>query len=94
MPGENGEGAVELLGQHHAGEFVRKRERRQRKLLGGAAAQSFGKALRAAAQKNDFARAAVARFAQPLCELRRRLCFSASSSKTTVACGIERKFAQ
>ena len=25
MPGENGEGAVELFGQHHTGEFVRER---------------------------------------------------------------------
>ncbi len=76
MPGEDGEGAVELLGEHDAGQFVRKRQRRKRKLLRGAAAQSFGKSFRIAAQKNNFARAAVARFAEPLCELRRRLRFS------------------
>jgi hypothetical protein len=49
MAREDGEGAVELLGEHGAGEFVRERQGRKRKLLRGAAAQRFGETIRAAA---------------------------------------------
>ena len=70
MAGEDGEGAVELLGEHDAGEFVRERQRRKRNAFGGAARQRLGKTFRRAAQENDFARAAVAAAAQPRGELR------------------------
>src|ERR1700730_334665 len=73
MAREDGGGAVELLGEHGAGKFVREGQRRKRKLLRSAAAQRLRKTLRAAAQECDFARSTVTRFTEPPCGLRRRL---------------------
>src|SRR6185369_5975665 len=70
---EDGERAVELFREHGTRKLVGKRERRQRKFLRRATTKSFGKTLRAAAQKNNFARATIAGFTQPLGELRRVL---------------------
>ena len=72
---ERGEGAVELLGEHGASQFVREGERRKRKLLRGAPPQRLWKTFRTAAQKYDFARAPITRFSQPFRELRRGLIF-------------------
>lgn len=69
------EGAVKLFGKHGAGQFVREGQRGQRKFLRGAAAQRFRKAFSATTQKNNFARAPVARFTEPLGELCGRLNF-------------------
>src|SRR6266704_681332 len=66
--GKNGEGAVELLGEHDAGEFVREGHRAERKLLVGALAETFREAIGAAAEKNQFADAAVAELREPFGE--------------------------
>ncbi len=66
--GENGEGAVELLGEHDAGEFVRKGHGAERKFLVGALAEIIRKAFGVAAEENEFAGAAIAEFAEPLSE--------------------------
>src|ERR1700674_5470115 len=71
MSGENGEGAVELLGEHGAGQFVGKREGGKRKFLRRAPAQRIGKSFGGAAKKNNFTGAAVSRLAQPLGKLGR-----------------------
>src|SRR5260370_2579379 len=76
MPGENGEGAVELLGEHGTGELVRERQGRERKLLRRTTAERVRKTLSGTAQKDNFARAAVARLAQPFSKLRRGLMLS------------------
>ena len=70
VPGEQREGPVDLLGEHHPGQFVRKRHRRKRDALGGAARQRPGKTFRRAAKKHQFAHAAVAAAAQPRGKLR------------------------
>jgi len=66
--GENGEGAVELLGEHDAGEFVRKGHGAERKFLVGALAEIIRKAFGVAAEEDEFAGAAIAEFAEPLSE--------------------------
>lgn len=76
MPGENGERAIDLLGEHGARQFVRESKEGKRKSLCGAAAQRVRKTLSGAAKKDNFARAAIARLAQPFRKLRRRLMFS------------------
>jgi len=43
---KDGEGAVELLGEHEAGKFMREGQRRKGKFLGGAATQCFGETFR------------------------------------------------
>ena len=90
MPGQNGEGAIELLGKHDASQFVRKCEGRKRERLRGAAADGFRKTLRATAEKRDFARAAIAHPAHPLGELRRRPVFSGVVQQHDGGRGIER----
>jgi hypothetical protein len=64
--GENGEGAIELLGEHDAGELVRERQCAKRKLLTGTLADSFRKAVGVAAKENEFACAAIAVLGDPL----------------------------
>jgi hypothetical protein len=66
--GENGEGAVELLGEHDAGEFVRKGHGTERKFLVGALAEVIREAVGVAAEEDEFAGAAVAEFDEPLGE--------------------------
>src|ERR1019366_1135659 len=85
MSGEGGEGAIDLLGEHGAGQFMRERQRRERKLLRRSAVQRLGKSFGGAAKKHNFARAAVARLTKPPGKLRRGLMFPG---------GIERELAQ
>jgi hypothetical protein len=66
--GENGEGAVELLGEHDAGEFVRKGHGAERKFLVGAPAEVIREAFGVPAQEDEFASAAIAEFAEPFGE--------------------------
>jgi hypothetical protein len=94
MSGQNGKGAVELLDEHGAGQFVGIRERGKGKFLGGPAAQSLGKPFGITAQKNDFARAAIARFAEPLCKLIGGLVFSTGVQQDDRRRGIELQFAE
>jgi hypothetical protein len=63
--GENGEGAVELLGEHDTGELVRERHCAKRELLAGTLAESFGKAVGVAAEENELACAAIAVLGEP-----------------------------
>jgi hypothetical protein len=79
--GENGEGAVELLGEHDAGEFVRKGHGAERKFLVGALAEVIREAVGVAAEEDEFAGAAVAEFAEPFGEGVRIEIFSGSVEK-------------
>src|ERR1700676_613983 len=94
MPGEDGKGAVELFGEHGARQFVRERQGGKRKFLRGAPAQCVRKTLRGAAKKNNFTRAAVARFAQPLRKLRRGLMLSRVVEQNHGRGGVQREFAE
>ena len=66
--GEDGESAIELLGEHDAGEFVRKGHGAERKFLVGALAKVIREAVGVAAEEAEFAGAAVAEFAEPFGE--------------------------
>jgi hypothetical protein len=79
--GEDGEGAVELFGEHDAGEFVGEGHGAERKFLVGALPESVGEAGGVAAEKDEFARAAVAEFAEPFGEGVRIESFSGSVEK-------------
>ena len=69
VAGEDGEGAVELLGEHGAGEFVRQGERRKRDFVVARRRGALGKSFGVAAKEHHFAETAVAWFSQPFCEL-------------------------
>ncbi len=60
MTGENREGAVDLLGEYDASEFVRHGKRGERDFLFGGGAQVSREAFRIAAEEDELARAAVA----------------------------------
>ncbi len=60
VPGENREGAIDLLGEDHAGEFVWHGKRGERDFVFGGSAQVGGEPFRIAAEKDEFARAAIA----------------------------------
>jgi hypothetical protein len=79
--GEDGEGAVELFGEHDAGEFVGVGHRAERKFLVGALSEIFREAVGVAAEENEFAGAAVAEFAEPLGESVRIESFSGGVEK-------------
>src|SRR5256885_16031901 len=66
--GEDGEGAVQLLGEHDAGEFVREGHRAERKFLVRALAEVIREAVGVAAEKNKLTGATVAEFAEPFGE--------------------------
>src|SRR5437762_3002833 len=66
--GEDGESPIELLGEHDAGEFVRKGHGAERKFLVGALAKVIREAVGVAAEEAEFAGAAVAEFAEPFGE--------------------------
>jgi len=66
--GEDGEGALELLGEHDAGEFVRKGDAAEGKFLVGALAEVIREAFGVAAEEDEFAGAAIANFAEPFGE--------------------------
>src|SRR5215472_18071580 len=63
--GEDGKGAVELLGEDHARQFVRERHGAERKFLRDALTQRFGETTCVPANKNELACAAVAQFTEP-----------------------------
>jgi hypothetical protein len=63
--GEDGEGAVELFGEHDASKFVGESHGAERESLVGALAESLGKAVGVAAEEYEFAGAAVAEFPEP-----------------------------
>ena len=94
MTGENGEGAINLFGQHHAGEFVRHGERGERDFLLRAGAQFVGKTLGVAAEENQFARAAVAQVAEPARELLRSELFSGGIEQDDRGGRVDFQFAQ
>src|SRR5882672_4997097 len=79
--GEDGEGAVELFGEHDASELVGESHRAERKFLVGAPAESFWEAVGVAAEKDQFAGAAVAQLTEPNCEGVRIEIFSGSVEK-------------
>src|SRR4029077_14763109 len=66
--GEDGEGAVELLGEHDAGKFVRVGHGAERKFLVSALAKRVRKTVGVATEEDEFAGAAVAQFAKPFGE--------------------------
>jgi hypothetical protein len=66
--GEDGKGAVELLGEHDACEFVGEGHGAERKFLVGALAEILREAIGIAAKEDEFAGAAVAEFAKPFGE--------------------------
>jgi hypothetical protein len=77
MAGEDGEGAVELLGEEDAGEFVRKGESGEGDFQGCAglgfqeeAREVVRKTFRVTAEEDEFPCAAVAKVAEPAGELR------------------------
>src|SRR5271170_7684071 len=72
MAAENCESAVYLLGQNHAGEFMRHRQHRERNALRGPCAKLGGKTHGVATEKNKLSRTAVAHIAEPARELLRR----------------------
>jgi len=63
--GEDGEGAVDLLSEHDAGELVGVGHGAQGDFLFDALAEFVGEAVSIAADENDFAGAAIALFAEP-----------------------------
>src|SRR5215831_5377760 len=65
MTCEDGEGAVDLLGENDAGEFVRHSQRGERNLVLGPGAKVVREAFGVATKKNHFTRAAIAEVAQP-----------------------------
>jgi hypothetical protein len=81
--GEDGEGAVKLFGEHDAGEFVRKGHGAERKFLVGTLAKSVREAVGVAAEKDQFAGAAVAEFAEPFGEGARIERFSGGVEKNS-----------
>jgi hypothetical protein len=89
--GEDGEGAVELLGEHDAGEFVRKGHGAERKSVVGARTECVREPVGIAAKENKFTSAAVAKFAKPFGEGVGIEVFSSSFEKSTdgSAVGVE-----
>src|SRR5277367_3848433 len=94
MAREDGEGAIDLLGQDHAREFVRHRERGERDFLPGAGTQFRGKPFGVAAQENYFPRTAVAQIAQPARELLRSELLSGGVQKDHGGGWLDFQFAQ
>jgi len=70
MAGEDGEGAVELLGEDDAGEFVRHGERGERKFHVRLIAEVVRKTFGVPAEENNFLGAAVAEVTEPASKLR------------------------
>ena len=85
VAGENREGAIELLGEHHASQLVGKSERRKRDFRGGAPGQSVGEAFGRAAEKGHLARAAVAAAPSQRANCSELYSLPAASRRTTVA---------
>src|ERR1700719_1019372 len=71
VTGEDREGAIDLLGEDDAREFVRHRKRGEGDFLFGAGAEVGWEAFGVAADEDEFAGAAVAEVTEPFCELLR-----------------------
>src|SRR5215831_5315709 len=69
MACEDSEGAIDLFGQHHAGEFVGHRECGKGNLVLGSSAKIVRKTIGIAAEKNQLTRPAIAEIAEPAGEL-------------------------
>src|SRR5256885_16921167 len=65
---EDGEGAIELLGEHDAREFMREGGGAERHLLMSALAQVLRETAGIAAEEDEFVGAAVSEFAEPFGE--------------------------
>src|SRR5438552_2966636 len=78
---ENGQGAVELLGENDAGKFMGEGHRAEGQCVVGAVAELIREAVGVAAEENDFAGATVAEFAEPPSESVRIEVLSASVEK-------------
>src|SRR5579871_1468839 len=70
--GENGEGAVDLFGKHHACKFVRVGHLAQREFRVLPIEQNGRKTIGVTANEDEFAGAAVALIANPFCKGFRR----------------------
>jgi hypothetical protein len=79
--GQDGQGAVDLLGEHDASEFVREGHGTERELMRGALAEIVRKAVGVAAQEDEFARTVIAEFSEPFCEGVRIKIFSGGVEK-------------
>jgi len=87
--GEDSEGAVELLSEHDAGEFVGESHGAERKSVVSALAERFWEAVGVATEKDEFTSAAVAEFAEPLGKAIRIEVFSGGVEKDN-RCGAVR----
>jgi hypothetical protein len=67
--GENGEGAVKLLGEHDTGKLVGESHCAEGELLLGTSAEGVRKAIGITAEEDEFAGAAVAKLGEPLGEV-------------------------
>ena len=94
VTGENREGAVDLLGEHDAGEFVGHGKRGERDFLFGRGAEVSREAFRIAAEEDEFARAAVAQIAEPFCELLRGELLARGVEQNDRRARVEFKFAK
>ena len=94
MAGENREGAVDLLGEYDAREFVGHSKRGERDFLLGGSAQVSREAFSIAAEEDEFARAAVAQIAEPFCELLRGELLARGVEQNDRRARVEFKFAQ
>ena len=95
--GKNRERAIELFGKHDAGKFVGVGHRTERELLTDALAQRLRKAIGVSANKNNFARAAVALLCKPACQpvgvkrsASRRFSAASASRTSLISIGDER----
>jgi hypothetical protein len=91
---EDGEGAIDLFGQHDAREFVGHRQSGERNLLRGSGAEFVRKSFGVAAKEDEFAHAAVAKVAEPFGELLRRELFAGGVEEDDCGGGIEFRFAE
>lgn len=89
---QNRESAINLFGEHNAGEIVRHRQRGERELLLRAGTQLVGETLGIAAEENEFARAAVAEVGHPTSELGRRELLARGVEQNLGGNGINLKF--
>jgi hypothetical protein len=89
---QNRKGAVDLLGQDDAGEFVRHGKGRERDSLFGLGTNFIREAFRVATKKNQLSRAAVAQIAQPARKLVRGVLFARSVQQYNRCSGIDLQF--
>src|SRR5579863_561684 len=78
VPGEYRKSAINLLCQHHASQFVRERQWRERNSQRRSLCQRLRKSFGSSAQKNDFALTSIAAQSDPFSELFRTEVFPGS----------------